>query len=64
MCNKLVSKLLGLDHKEAQIAQIKADTQNSIDKVTAVLKRQGKLQEIVIQKTTTFYLAQAIGIIK
>lgn len=60
----LVCRLLRLDKNEAKVEALKDKTRVEMQKVVAVLRKNGKLQEVLIEKTTTFYLAQAMGVLK
>ncbi len=64
MVTNMLKKLLHLDLNEAKVAEIKASTKVQVDQATSVLRKQGKLQKILIHKTTTFYLAQALGLLE
>lgn len=64
MLNQIFSKLLKLEQNDAKVQKIKDEAINKVNSTTAVLEKQGQLQRIVIMKTTTFYLAQALGVLR
>lgn len=61
--NKL-DRLLGLPQSEQAVSDIKKDAQKQVNDVTKSLRKQGELQNLVIQRTTTYYIAKAAGVIK
>lgn len=60
----LIDRFLGMEQSEEKVAAIKVETIKKVDAVTASLKRQGELQNKVIEKTTTYYVAKAVGAIR
>lgn len=60
----LIRKLLKLDQNDQEIAQIQDRALSQIDQATAIMKRAGRMREIMIRKTTTYYIARAMGVIK
>lgn len=59
MLNQLLSKLLKLDKNEAQVKQIKDKTIKKVNRATAILEKQGQIQQILIMKTATLYITHA-----
>lgn len=56
--------LLGLPQSEKAVGEIKENATKQVNDVTESLKKQGKLQNLVIQRTTTYYIGKAAGVIK
>jgi hypothetical protein len=61
---KWLDDKLGLTRSDEAIANIKKGAEDQVAEVTTTLKIQGKLQQKVIEKTTTYYIARAAGVIK
>jgi len=59
-----LDKKLGLEASEEAVADIKKKASERVAEVTKSLKKQGDLQNLVIQRTTTYYIGKAIGAIK
>ena len=61
--NKL-DRLLGLPQSEQAVNDIKEDAEKQVNDITKSLKKQGELQRLVIERTTTYYIGKAAGVIK
>jgi hypothetical protein len=63
--NDLLDRVLKIHESDAIVSQIKENTNNKIDQVTASLKESGRLQRKVMNKTTTtYYIAKASGVLR
>jgi hypothetical protein len=61
----LLDKLLKTTESDMQIQQIKHETNDKVDDVTASLKEVGRLQIKVMNKTTTtYFIAKAAGVLR
>lgn len=55
---------LGVEDSEQIVLDVKKETNKQIKSTRKVLLKQGDLQERVIQKTTTYYIAKSMGVVK
>lgn len=59
-----IDRRLGMEKSENRVRKVKQDAVDQMEEVASVLDKAGRLQKIVMKKTTTFYIAKAAGIIK
>lgn len=55
---------LKLEVSEDAVIEQKAKASKKVEEVRSTLEQAGKLQNKIMQKTTTYYLGKAIGAIK
>lgn len=55
---------LHLQSSEDTVVGLKQEALDKVTEVNTTLKKAGKLQHQVMQKTTTYYLGKAAGIIR
>lgn len=60
----LLDKLLKLNESEEQVSQIKQIAIDKVEETTKSLRKAGRLQRTVMNKTTTYYIARASGVLK
>lgn len=63
MIIQLFRRILKLDENDRKIEEIKSKTSSQIDRTTLVLKEAGKLRNVMVRKTTTYYLGKSLGVI-
>lgn len=63
MIAKLIRKWLKLDENDAEIEKIHKRTRKQIHKTVVVLNECGKMDRQIMQKTTTYFIAKAAGVI-
>lgn len=62
--HRLFDKLLHMQSTEQKVNIIKQSTDFKVQEVSITLKKAGRLQNLVVKKTTTYYFAKALGILK
>lgn len=62
--NKLLTKLFNLDSSEEKVQEIKQEVTDKVNDASTSIKRAGKLQQRVMRRTTTYYIARASGVLK
>lgn len=61
---KWIDKVLGITTSEEIVSGLKTDAIQKVDEATSTMKKAGELQRLVIKKTTTYYLAKSMGVIR
>lgn len=59
-----IDNLLRTKRAEEKVATIKDDADRKIKKATNALHKSGELQTKILERTTTYYIGRAAGIIK
>lgn len=59
-----LDKLSKTRETDEKVNAIKQDTINKINQTTKSVKQAGELQNLVMKKTTTYYIGKAMGAIK
>lgn len=59
----ILRKLLSLDKNDREIEQIKSKARKEIGEATIILGKVDKMQRVMVKKTTTYYIAQASGLL-
>lgn len=55
---------LKMEDSEQAVVEVKEKTNKKIKETRKTLKKAGNLQQEIMQKTTTYYLGKAAGVIK
>lgn len=55
--------MLKLDENDREIEEIKDHAQKVIEEATIVIRIAGQMQQRLVKKTTTYYIAKAMGAI-
>lgn len=63
MIYKLIRSVLKLDENDREIEEIKDHAQKVIEEATIVIRIAGQMQQRLVKKTTTYYIAKAMGAI-
>lgn len=63
MIYKLIRAMLRLDQNDRQIEVIQARAMQRINEATVVLQVAGEMQQKLVKRTTTYYIARAVGAI-
>lgn len=63
MIYELLRKLLKLEENDKEIESLQKKAYKEIGQTTLTLKKAGVLHEIMVKKTTTFYIGKAMGAI-
>lgn len=63
---KAIDKMFNLrmEDSEQAVNEVKQETNTKIKQTKQTLKKAGHLQKQVLQKTTTYYLGRAAGVIR
>lgn len=59
-----LDKLIKTRETDEKVDAIKKDTINQISQTTKSVQKVGELQNLVLKKTTTYYIGKAMGAIK
>lgn len=63
MIIQLFRRILKLDENDKKIEEIKSKANRQIEHTTFILKEAGKLRNVMVKKTTTYYLGKSLGVI-
>lgn len=61
MITNFLRKILHLDENDEEIIKIQNKADEEIKQTVARMKRAGKLQEVVIKKTSNYFIFKAMG---
>lgn len=64
MIAKVIRRLLKLDENDREIDRIHKNAHKKIEECSAVLKKAGEMDRKIMKKTTTFYVAKALGVLQ
>lgn len=64
MIETFFRNLARLDENDRKVDEINRRIGMRTAHTTVLLEKAGKLQEILVQKTTTYYIGKAIGVIR
>lgn len=59
-----IRSLIGLDENDRRVDAVHQRMQLRTERTKMLLERAGKLQEILVRKTTTYYIGKAMGVIQ
>lgn len=59
-----IEKALKTDIADEKLSVIKEENARKIDETTAIIKKTGQLQKVVMKRTTTYYIGRGIGAVK